>query len=1246
MIYRMLPVRVEFGGRVVDCHALLDCGSSLSFVDRHVADLLGVPQADTEVTVSWMDQRSRSVSCKEVSLNVQGDDRRWHALKCLATELSLPRQTLTMDELHELEIDVDVREAIDVKPNVLIGLDNGHLSRVIDCQISAYDGVGAVKTALGWTVEGCVSPASSGATVLLSHGAKLEKIVRDYINLDLFGIRYEEGEPRSVMDELALELMQSSVRRVGDRFECPLLWASDDRTFPDSRDMAMKRFLALEKKLKRDPVMAVRVLELMRSYMERGYVRVASNEHVEPSRCWYLPTFVVQNPAKPDKVRLVWDAAAKVQGVSLNDKLFAGPDLNEPLIYVLQRFRQGPLAVMGDITEMFHQITVPEEDRCALRFFWRNDAGELIVLEMCVMSFGATCSPAIAQFVKNLNAEQHHKDYPEAARSITINTYVDDWGASRWCSEDLMALTNDVVKVNAAAGLKMHKWMTNDPVLARFLDLDAEDEVGLKSMMDNKVLGMLWRVKHDQFKFQIDSQLLQMSRTYENRPRKKEVLSVVMSIFDPLGLISFVTVAPKLIMRETWNRGFEWEEQIPDECTATWSCWVQSLRWVEQLTFPRWFGTTNGPLDIHIFTDASERAMAAVAYIVQRQGETVVSCLAASKSKLAPMNSKSIPRQELEAFLLGVKLLEMVKKGVELPVKRVFLWTDAQDVLFWLTSTRKRFKPFIMARVNAIREATKPDNWRWVPSADNPADWATKTVDFGGDASLWANGPEFLREEDDKWPTWIRQPAASVNEEVQCVMTIKTAVQSVASRAAEVSRWRVLVRAVVRVKRFALLLRAKTKSNRDCLRSTDISEEEEHWAVLQIILSTQKDLCAADTKGLSPAKDEQGVVRMQSRINKASEVPFELRFPAILPRGHPVTKLVFQYHHHKMGHCCHNQTLLELRRKGFVCVGMKRQLNAVVKQCNTCVLRRAHPEQPEMGLLPRARVGVGLRPFTYTGADLFGPMEVLIGRRKERRWGVIFTCLTVRAVHLEVVHSLSCVSLCRAMDNLVNRRRIVPLEMRCDNGTNFVAASKTYVTRDGRRPTWRFNPPGSPHMGGPWERLVGSVKRAINNMKIRKTPDDEELRHLIVSAEGLLNARPLTEFPLDSRDQLPITPNDVLHGYEEVGVDAVQQRSVGEMTKQREANVLEFWRRFVFEYLPLIAARPKWHRKVEPLKIGQLVIIADTSVRSAWRRGVIHDVVLDNKTDQVRDVMVRTADGTIYRRGAGRVAPLRFVGDD
>lgn len=88
-----------------------------------------------------------------------------------------------------------------------------------------------MKTVLSWAVEGCISPVTSVGTVLVAHDAKLERVVRDYINLDLFGLRYKESEPRSVLDEQALDIMEQTVRRVGDRFECPLLWASMTECF-------------------------------------------------------------------------------------------------------------------------------------------------------------------------------------------------------------------------------------------------------------------------------------------------------------------------------------------------------------------------------------------------------------------------------------------------------------------------------------------------------------------------------------------------------------------------------------------------------------------------------------------------------------------------------------------------------------------------------------------------------------------------------------------------------------------------------------------------------------------------------------------------------------------------------------------------------------------------------------------------------------------------------------------------------
>jgi transposase InsO family protein len=311
------------------------------------------------------------------------------------------------------------------------------------------------------------------------------------------------------------------------------------------------------------------------------------------------------------------------------------------------------------------------------------------------------------------------------------------------------------------------------------------------------------------------------------------------------------------------------------------------------------------------------------------------------------------------------------------------------------------------------------------------------------------------------------------------------------------------------------------------------------------------------------------------------------------------------------------------------------------EQWATKQILRAVQMNPEMGLLPFSRLAVNIPPFSYTGVDYFGPMMVVIDRRREKRWGVLFVCLTTRAVHIEVAHSLSANSCCMAMDNFVSRRRL-PVEIRSGNGTNFVSLSKSYCTRDGRSPRWIFNSPAAPQVGGSWERLVGSVKRTMDWLQKRVSMNDEENRHLLTSVEGILNSRPLTEFPVDSKDDPPLTPNDFLHGFEEGTWEGGQPADVRDLLGDREKYVTLFWRRWIKEYLPTIAARPKWQKKTTPLASGDLVLIVDGDHRGSWQRGVIISVETDILTKQVRTVTVQTSEGTVLRRPTNRVAPLRL----
>lgn len=309
-----------------------------------------------------------------------------------------------------------------------------------------------------------------------------------------------------------------------------------------------------------------------------------------------------------------------------------------------------------------------------------------------------------------------------------------------------------------------------------------------------------------------------------------------------------------------------------------------------------------------------------------------------------------------------------------------------------------------------------------------------------------------------------------------------------------------------------------------------------------------------------------------------------------------------------------------------------------------------------MGLLRRARLVPFIRAFTYVGVDYFGPIQVQVGRRLEKRWVCLFTCLTVRAVHMEIVHSLSTSSCVMAFSRFVERRG-APLEIYSDNGTNFIGANRQLeeeikhinvdcaATFTNSRTKWIFNPPSAPHMGGLWERMVRSVKTAMRAIETSKrNPNDETLATVVIKAEGIVNSRPLTYVPLESADQEALTPNHFLL-YGAQGVTQPSSGFVDECTTLRDSWKLakhlvdEFWRRWVREYLPVLTKRSKWFEPAQPLKPGDLVLLVGDGARNEWIRGKIVEV-FPGKDGQVRCAKVQTSKGSIVKRPAVKLALL------
>ena len=184
-------------------------------------------------------------------------------------------------------------------------------------------------------------------------------------------------------------------------------------------------------------------------------------------------------------------------------------------------------------------------------------------------------------------------------------------------------------------------------------------------------------------------------------------------------------------------------------------------------------------IQLHVFVDASESAFAAVAYWRYISGSKISTSLICAKTKTAPMKATTIPRLELLAAVLGVRLMTTIVAEHSFDIKQYTLWSDSKTILSWINSKHRRYKPFVAHRIAEILASSDSKFWRWISTHDNVADEATRykfDVDFSPDAR-WYTGPEFLRNEEDNWPSYtlpVQDDQPLLEEIIRPVLLVTT----------------------------------------------------------------------------------------------------------------------------------------------------------------------------------------------------------------------------------------------------------------------------------------------------------------------------------------------------------------------------------------------------------------------------------------------------------------------------------------
>ncbi|XP_032437291.1 uncharacterized protein LOC116731570 isoform X3 [Xiphophorus hellerii] len=338
--------------------------------------------------------------------------------------------------------------------------------------------------------------------------------------------------------------------------------------------------------------------------------------------------------------------------------------------------------------------------------------------------------------------------------------------------------------------------------------------------------------------------------------------------------------------------------------------------------------------------------------------------------------------------------------------------------------------------------------------------------------------------------------------------------------------------------------------------------------------------------------------------------------------------------------------LSRLRRKYWI-ISANSAARKILSDCVTCRRNRGKLLEQKMADLPQERVKPDKPPFLDVCVDYFGPIDVKRGRSLLKRYGVLFTCPTSRAVHLEVAHTLDTDSCINAIRRFICRRGPVS-SIRSDNGTNFVGANRELkeglaalnqskiqkaLVQDGIN--WHFNIPAASHHGGIWERLIRSVKSVLTSVLKQQVLDDETLQTVFCEAEAILNDRPITLVSDDPNDLEALTPNHILMLKNQPvlppGLFQKQDLYLKRRWKQVQYMAELFWKRWITEYLPLLHERQKWMRRKRNISPGDIVLIADaTAPRGCWQMGRVLAVKADGG-GLVRSVQLQTKTSVLER---------------
>ena len=1263
------------GDQEIMVRVLLDTGSTANFIKVGTSQRLEHSVIKNSVTLSVKTLHGQQTKiCRKIKFVLQtrgGENLEFEAYE-VDDIMTVPATDLKDQGLANSLNKRNLNEAFprpSFSVDILIG--GGDLWNIIE---GIHERINSefviVKTKFGLLPSGkltnCVTSLSAGVELLNKNIEKMfayEEMPHDNLASSL------------TRDEIqAVELMEKNMRydQKEGRFVTKLLWRGKPN-LKNNFESAKQRLNSLLRKLKKDPVQK----ELYKNAFHE-FITDKILEEVTEDLSWardltredlyYLPHRAVFDLArKSTKLRVVFDASAKTgSGKSLNDCLLPGPPLQQKVASIELRFRTKKYALIGDCKKMFLQILIENEDRDFLRVLWQDPddpKATLKIYRFTRLIFGATDSPfqaitGLQRLVRDKLADPKLTPLEEkVCNTIKQDTYVDDITTGGDSVREVIEVYEGLKELLAPAQFSIHKWATNSPEVLRQIPKEQRAEFSEESGISTatKTLGVKWDPERDLLLFDTYAELHE-----QNEDTKRSVASLLASLYDPGGIISPFVLRARQVLKAACVAKLNWTGKLSGSTLDDWHAWVNEIAELGQLSFPRYIKVTKDT-QIHIFGDASGRTgygFAIYARNYNPKKKRFDSHLLMARSKINPIKEQTIPRLELMAALLCVEAAEMVRQEISVPKENIICWSDSEIVLWWLKKDPSLLIPFVANRVEKIQKHAY--QFSYINTKSNPADLCSRGCRVKDlKSSLWKHGPPFLTKPELEWP----KEMASYQEINPLEGVRKQHIYSLASLTRHVENLphavplhlsyhdhdKLLLKTAAVMHVFKHWQAIAKQKHRDTYNGNHTrsflpqarlywikqAQEEAFPEELKAIRNEEPIKTSSKLRNLNPHLDERGILRVGGRLG-AAPLPNNAKFPIILPKEHGFTTSLLRKVHLDNEHAgidwCHFHA-----RQQYWILSSRQVIRKIIYNCFLCQKANAVRGAQQMAPLPRERIAIE-EPFTNVGVDYTGELKIKMSQKSTKiipSYLAIFTCMTTRAIHIEVVLSNTTEDFIMAFKRMVSTRGN-PRKVFSDNALYFKRANQEILEtvlknnkdieklEDQYKFKWYFSVEYHSAGSGVWERMVRSVKEPLRKILGDALVTYTELITITKEIEAHINDRPLVQHSTSSFEV--ITPSMLCLGrkirplvdyYDETSLP--QEIDIRERHKYRKTLFQNFFNSWVKQYVLSLQQRNRWQSEQANIKEGDLVLVEVNKLKKhKWPLARVKEVIIG------RDGLIRS----------------------